>query len=154
MLNSLRALVLSIWSIVGVRSPEAPTIATAIATAVAEDSVREPVFASHEEDAAVLAEIVREESQVQTEPRAYSHDAKDGTSCGAFQLACVGLPKTLTGQARKALWLLHKGREVCPESPAAPYLGACKTGLGRRKADARVRSAIAALAKLSEVDVR
>lgn len=134
---SLRALVLGIWSILGVHTPEAPVLADAIATAVVDDGARAPVFSSHAEDAAVLAEIVREESGVQTDPHPYSWDSRAGKSCGAFQLACSGLPVTLAGQARKALWLLHRGREACPESPAAPYLGACRIGAGRRIGDRR-----------------
>lgn len=145
MTQAIQAIVIGIWTMLGVRSTEAPKIADAIAIAVTDDRKNEPVFSSHEEDAAVLAEIVREESRVQTAPHAYSHDARDGTSCGAFQLACEGLPKTIAGQARKALWLLHQGRVLCPESPAAPYVGGCLKGPGRIAGDRRVMHARQAL---------
>lgn len=85
----------------------------------------------------MLAEIVLEESNVQTRPRAFYWDAKAGRACGAWQLRCACLPGTLAGQARVALRLLHIGRARCPESPMAPYLGACRIGADRRVAKAR-----------------
>lgn len=93
----------------------------------------------------MLAEIVLEESNVQTRPRAFYWDAKAGRACGAWQLRCACLPGTLAGQARVALRLLHIGRARCPESPMAPYLGACRIGAGRHIADRRVAKARCAL---------
>lgn len=141
----MRALVLAVWSILGVKSAEAPVLADAIATAVAEDAKNDPVLETHEADAALLAVVVLEESNVQTHPTPNTWDAASGLSCGAFQLRCAGLPATLAGQARRAVWHLHKGREVCPVSPAAPYVGGCRSGPGRVAGDRRVAKALATL---------
>lgn len=147
MLALLQALTLCVWSHAHpafAASPDAQPLASAIATAVSEDAARAPVFGSHAEDAAVMAQVVLEESNVQLDPRPQSWDAKAHVSCGAFQLPCNRLPATLTGQARMALWLLHRGRDACPDSPASSYLGGCH-GLARAIGDRRVIRARAAL---------
>lgn len=141
-LEGLRALVLTMMASLSPHlPPDAPVIADAIAVAVLTEE--RPALASANLDLAALVDTAWEESRFRIEPRAYSHDAKDGTSCGAFQTACASLPRTLVGQARKALWLIRLGAQSCPDSPLSPYLGACRTGLGRRIGDARLRSSLA-----------
>jgi hypothetical protein len=148
MIALLKALTLTVFAAACpafARAPAASPISEAIAVAVLEDARNAPVLGSHAEDAALLAELAVEESNVQLAPAPQSWDAASGVSCGPFQERCIDLPKTLLGQARKALFLLHRGREACPESPAAPYLGGCHTGLARRLGDRRVDRARAAL---------
>lgn len=148
MLTLLKALTISVFAAASpafARAPAAPALSEAIAVAILEDGPNAPVFGSHAEDAAVLAQVVLEESNVQLAPRPQSWDAKAGRACGPFQERCEDLPPTLLGQARKALFLLHRGRQACPESPAAPYLGGCRRGLARRLADRRVERARMAL---------
>lgn len=152
MLLALQSLALSVWMAAApafAATPAAPAISEAIAIAVMEDASNAPVMGSHAEDAALLARIVLEESNVQTLPRPVSWDSKAGLACGAFQLHCSEMPATLVGQARMALWYLHRGKASCPENPAAPYLGGsgrrCFAGLARRIADRRVGLARAAL---------
>ena len=141
-LESLRALVLAMMSQLSPHlPPDAYPIADSIAVAVLQEPA--PALSSSNEDLAALVVIAWEESRFHVEPRPFSHDARDGTSCGAFQTACATLPRTLDGQARKALWLVARGATVCPSSPLSPYLGSCARGLGRRIGDARLRRALA-----------
>lgn len=152
MLAMLKALTLSVFAAAApafARAPAAPALSDAIAIVVLEDASNAPALGSHAEDAAMLAQVVLEESNVQLAPRAQSWDAKAGRACGAFQELCEDLSPTLVGQARKALWLLHAGAAACPQSPGAPYLGGtgvrCRTGLARRIGDRRLARARAAL---------
>jgi hypothetical protein len=152
MIATLQALTLYVFAAASTafaRGQVPHEVANAIAIAVVEDGPNAPVFESHALDAAVLAQIVVEESSVQLLPRSQSWDAHAGVSCGPFQERCDSLPTTLVGQARKALWLLHRGRELCPESAVAPYLGGtgarCRAGLARRIGDRRVARARALL---------
>jgi len=142
-LQSLQALIISMMHSLAGPSlpPDAYPIADSIAVAVLQEPA--PALSSSNEDLAALVVIAWEESRFHVEPRPFSHDARDGTSCGAFQTACATLPRTLDGQARKALWLVARGAEACPSSPLSPYLGACRAGLGRRIGDARMRRALA-----------
>ena len=144
MAEVIRALVLAVWAAASpafARTPSAPAISQAIAVAVLEDALHAPALGSHAEDAAMLAEIVLEESNVQVAPRAQSWDSLAGVSCGAFQERCADLPPTLVGQARRALQLLHAGALSCPAHPGSPYLGGCAHGLARAIGDRRLARA-------------
>lgn len=148
MLALLQALTLSVWAAAApafARMPDAPALSEAIAVAILEDSENPPALGSHAEDAAMLAQVALEESNVQRAPVAQSWDAKAGRACGAFQLRCEGLPRTLVEQARRALWMLHAGASACPSSPGAPYLGGCAHGLAKALGDRRLMRARAAL---------
>ena len=138
--TTLRALCLSVWA--GTSTPDAGEIADSIATAVLEEPT--PVFASAEEDAAVLAIFARGESGLDRAPKPQSWDARAGVSCGVWQQRCRWLSPTILGQARVEIELLARGAVLCPASPAAPLSGGCH-GAGRRLADARVARAMAVI---------
>lgn len=142
MSESIRTLVLFVWATLHPHAlpKDACVIADAIVEAIVFRSVNQPVFGSIELDAVTMALWTDGESNVQLEPRPQSHDARDGTSCGPWQEPCAFVrTHTLHDQARYWLWLLHEGRKLCPESPAAPLSGGCRNGrplAGRRLARA------------------
>lgn len=144
MLAALRTLVMAaIAQLSPTLPPAAPAIGEVIAIAVAEDR-EPPVLQTRAQDAVLMVEIVWRESNVQLHPKPWKPEWA-GLWCGPFQLICGTAPKSLTAQAKKALWLLHRGAESCPESPAAPYLGGCRGGEARREGDRRVVEALGLL---------
>jgi hypothetical protein len=120
----LHVIVLLIWS--GVHAHPNPAIEDAIVTAAMEDAARGYVDSAFE--AAALAFWSAKESGNEENPKAQSRDAAAGQSCGPWQEECATLPRTLLGQARKWLWLAHRGAAICPESPLAPLSGGCRAG--------------------------
>jgi hypothetical protein len=118
----------------------APAIADVIVLAVAEDT-EPPVLQTRAQDAALMTKTVWNESHFELNPKPWKIEWT-GLWCGPFQETCATMPPTLLGQARRALWLLHRGAESCPESPAAPYLGGCRGGEARREGDRRLTGAL------------
>ncbi|HEY8041753.1 MAG TPA: hypothetical protein VIF15_18240 [Polyangiaceae bacterium] len=140
-IEALRALAMAVWGGVHPTAPrmaDAPVIANAIATVIAQDA-EPPVFGSHEEDAAVMAYYALRESWLQV--RAVGDG---GVSFGVWQEhASTGRADVVT-QAKAWLVLLRDGARVCPASPAAPLSGGCTAA--RKLADKRVARARALLA--------
>jgi hypothetical protein len=138
---SLQIIVLAIWGAVHPGAPrlhDAASIAAAIESAVSQDA-EAPVFASREEDAAVMAYYAIRESWL-------NHDAvgDGGLSFGVWQLRSASGRADLGTQARAWLSLLHEGARICPESPAAPLSGGCVAA--RTTADRRSMRALNLLA--------
>jgi hypothetical protein len=133
---TLKMLILAIWAAIHPAAPKcanASEIADAIATVVSQDT-QPPVFASHEEDAAVMAYYALRESWLR---KGAIGDA--GRSFGVWQeRAATGRAGVVT-QAHAWLALLREGARICPESPAAPLSGGCVAA--RRMADRRVARA-------------
>jgi hypothetical protein len=149
MLPALRALVLAIWSALGVQSRDAEQLADVAALVVLEDADNAPVFGSHAEDLAVEAVYLAEESGAHLRPRPMSWDAIAGVSCGAWQAPCfVVRSHDLLYQGRYWLMLLRRGQIVCPASPLAPVMGGCTAA--RRSADRRVALARSLLSRTLE----
>jgi hypothetical protein len=121
MFERLHIVVAIVWA--ALHAPRNTAIEDAIVTAVAEDADRG--YVDYGLEAAAMAFWSAKESGNQDTPPPSSHDAWAGRSCGFLQEDCSTLPRTLLGQARKWLWLVHQGQRVCPESPLAPLSGGC-----------------------------
>jgi len=118
MIQSLRLLVIAVWASINPALPhthDAPQIATAIATAVAQDSGNPPVFTSHAEDAAVMAYWAYRESSLRL------HVTGDGgKSFGFLQIRSPAAHRDAITQARSWLYMLHQGKRMCTASEGAP----------------------------------
>ena len=145
----LVALVLGVWTAMHApASKDRAVIADAIATVIAEDMAHEPVFGSHDEDAAVMAGYAVPESDVRLHPGHWV-DPKTGKEVdpiaqGPWQTHRLGPEASALDYARDWLAQLRDGKKWCPESPAAPLSGSCL--LSRKLADRRVRQYTKALA--------
>jgi hypothetical protein len=137
----LQALVLSVWTAMGVHSPEAPVISEAIAAAVVVEANagRAPILGSFAEDTALAAVFAAHESNVSARPKTlFSWDARGGISCSYLQIPCaLARQLSLVNQATYWFALLREGVRLCPGHPAAPLSGGCR-GLARRISDRRV----------------
>lgn len=103
MQEALLALALSVLG----PGPDAAAIAPELVAAVQHrvDGGHAPVTSSPTLDLALVATYVRLESGATIRPRPWSHDARDGQSCGILQLPCGFVARhTLAEQAR---WWLH-----------------------------------------------
>jgi hypothetical protein len=118
MTEQLRLLVLAVWASIHPvlpRSSDANTIASAIATVIAEDGKNAPVFTSHVEDAAVMAYWAYRESSLRL------HVTGDGgKSFGFLQLRTPAAHGDPVSQARSWLYMLHAGKRMCTASEGAP----------------------------------
>ena len=90
------------------------------------------------------------ESEASQHPVPHSHDARDGTSCGAFQLPCAFVRvHDVRDQALVALARLRAGERECPDAPGAPYIGGCNVPAARRLSAARQAEADRILGELA-----
>jgi hypothetical protein len=135
-LVALRALVVSMMLQLSPHlPPDAPAIADAIALAVLTEERQ--VLDDANTDLAALVVTARRESLFSLHPKPWRPEW-GSLWCGAFQLVCETMPRTLLAQARKALTIIRYGVEQCPQSPLARYLGGCLTGEARREGDRRI----------------
>jgi hypothetical protein len=152
-LESLRAIVLAMMhALAGPSLPaDAPIIGDAIVLAVLHEE--KPALSSSNEDLAAMVSTAWRESLFRINPKPYREEWAHQW-CGAFQLTCATMPKSLTDQARKALSIIRLGTEQCPQAPLARYLGGCMTGAARREGDTRLTMAreILPIADVSQVE--
>jgi hypothetical protein len=145
--EALVALCFAVWSAMTpsyAHVGDAAAIAGAIAQAVVDDGKRAPVFSSHAEDAALAAVYAAHESSLNAHAWHESDNDEDHPSVGPWQLGVEWQGRPLFAQARVWLYMLHEGRRICSESPAAPLSGGCKRA--RRLADRRHAEATSLLA--------
>lgn len=133
----MKALLLALVALLGVRTPDTARILAAIESATTD-----------EHEAALLVVFAKHESGFLERPRPTSWDARAGLANGPWQLHGAAGRAPLATQARAWLYLLHEGARVCPEAPAAPLSGGCLAG--RRIADAREVEARALLERAKE----
>lgn len=148
MVEALRAIVLAIWSAMGLQpTPERQELADAALLVILEDASNPPVYGSHDEDLAVEAVYLAHESGAHRRPIPSSWDALAGVSCGAWQEPCRLVHKwSALEQARYWLTLVRQAQRSCRAQPLAPVMGSCWGA--RRAADARVERARALLRTL------
>lgn len=145
LLANLRATVLAIWAALGVpESRDATILADVIARTIVDDAPNAPVWGSHDEDLAVMALTVAEDSGVMIHPIPRSWEQIGGMSCGPFWEPCfMTRSHTLGFQAMFWLKLVRSGLPVCPKRPVAPDPDRCRSA--RDVADERVERARALL---------
>ena len=127
LIANMRAAIVAMWALIHPGLPasgDGPEVAADIAQAVVEDGENAPVYSSHAEDAALMAYYAYRESWLRS-------SAVDAAGCmGVWQFCSpIGRASILT-QARAWLRLLHDGKALCPDSPAAPLSGGCAQARG------------------------